>query len=143
MIARPRQGTQTATGAPLRQRLIVILRNVPAGRVTTFEAISVHLGASPAEIATLLLRLTGDERQMTPWHKVVAKGGAIGRGPWRERQFALLVREGIPVSPAGIVQEMASRAVTDLAAIPSAPLEAPPSGKPPGRSRGMKDRPGH
>ena len=43
---------------------------------------------------------------------MVAKGGAIGRGPHRDAQFARLVREGVPVSPAGIVQDMARVAIS-------------------------------
>lgn len=141
MIGRRRPAV-TPPGGGTRQHLLGTLRDIPAGRVVTFEKLAAHLAVSQAEVTTILSRLTEDERQVTPWHRIVAKGGAIGRGPWRERQFALLVREGIPVSPAGIVQEMASRAISNLSAVNSAkPATAPPAGTPPNRSRGMKDRP--
>lgn len=145
-------GRAAAPKGSLVGRIGAALRSVPSGRVTTFEALALHAGAPVAEIITALARLNEDQRQMLPWHRVVAKGGAIGRGPWRERQFALLLQEGVPVAPAGIVQEMGHRAVTDFndpgPDVP--PLAAGATGKdgartasptPPSRSRGMKSRP--
>lgn len=117
------------------------MRNVPAGRVTTADIIAAHIAASPAEILTLLARLSEDERETSPWHRVVAKGGAIGRGPWRDAQFARLLREGVLVSPAGIVQDMARVLLGDLTTAPAGrDAPAPSPAKP--RSHGMKDRPG-
>lgn len=155
------RGGQSAPGT-LRGKLMGLLRTVPTGRVTTQEAIAVELNApSPSWVTTTLARLSEDERQLVPWHRVVAAGGAIGRGPWHETQFARLVREGISVSPAGVVQDMGRVAVLDFTTLavttgtgtsktptkpPSdldlqagAPLAAPP---PLSRSRGMKVRPG-
>lgn len=121
--------------------MLAALRNVPAGRVTTAEIIAAHIAASPAEVLTLLARLSEDERDSCPWHRVVAKGGAIGRGPWRDAQFARLVREGVLVAPAGIVQDMARVLLGDLTMTPAArDAPAPAPGKP--RSHGMRDRPG-
>lgn len=140
MIARPPPAS-APRGGGTRRRLLEVLRNVPAGRVMTFETLAGHLSVSQAEVTSHLSRLSEDERQAVPWHRIVASGGAIGRGPWRERQFALLIREGTPVSPAGVVQDMASRTVTNLDAPSAKPIAASPSEAPPSRSRGMKDRP--
>ncbi len=130
----------------MKVTVMAALRTVPTGRVTTFDAIAVHAGASAHFIMCLIDGLSDDERQLAPWHRVVAKGGAIGRGPHREAQFARLVREGVPVSPAGIVQDMPRHLVATFdearrlpASVKPAPLvtdQAPAS-----RSRGMKDRP--
>jgi methylated-DNA-protein-cysteine methyltransferase-like protein len=68
-------------------------------------------------------------------------------GPHRDAQIAKLVREGVPVSPAGIVQDMARVAVTTVEArdresfesLASEPVQTPAA--PLSRSRGMKDRP--
>lgn len=128
---------------PVRGRILSAVRNVPAGRVTTGDIIAAYVNVSPAEVVTALARLSDDERETHPWHRVVAKGGAIGRGPWREAQFARLVREGISVSPAGIVQDMARVLLSDLAQTFPAPAGDPAPvtpGRP--RSHGMKDRPG-
>jgi len=139
---------------PLRGRLMALLAAIPAGRVTTPEAIAAQLDVAPAWVRTAIARLSEDELQMVPWHRVVAVGGAIGRGPWQETQFARLVREGIAVSPAGIVQDMGRVLLADLANLPRLPDGRAPSllasstipdGVPPvtsSRSRGMKDRPG-
>jgi methylated-DNA-protein-cysteine methyltransferase-like protein len=133
---------------------MALLAAIPAGRVTTPEAIAAQLDVAPAWIRTAIGRLSDDELQMVPWHRVVAVGGAIGRGPWQETQFARLVREGITVSPAGIVQDMGRVQLGDLANLPrlsdgrapsSLASSTIPDGVPPGassRSRGMKDRPG-
>jgi len=122
--------------------MLAALRNLPQGRITTAEIIAAHVGATAAEITTLLARLSEDEREANPWHRVVAKGGAIGRGPWRDTQFAKLVREGVLVSPAGIVQDMARVLVSDLTSIQTGPGSEPAPVQPrKPRSHGMKDRP--
>jgi|CXWK01.1.fsa_nt_gi methylated-DNA-protein-cysteine methyltransferase-like protein len=133
---------------PVKLSLLQALKAVPPGRVTTFETLGASLGAAPRLIVSLLDGLSEDERQIVPWHRVVAKGGAIGRGPHRESQFARLVREGVMMSPAGIVQDLARTAVTsfDTAKAGSrdqAPNTVPPpqavagDAPPPSRSRGM------
>lgn len=147
----PRPGTMRAS--PVRGRLLDALRQIPPGRVASTNQLAEHLNRSLPETTALLAHLSDDERQACPWHRVVAKGGAIGRGPWRERQFALLIREGVAVSPAGIVQDMARAAIAQFNAPAPTPQNAtqrtPEAGSagpgkelPKGRSRGMKDRPG-
>jgi len=125
--------------------LLTLLRRIPLGRVTTAESLAGEIGLPAPLAATMLAQLTDDERDLVPWHRVVAKGGAIGRGLHRDQQFARLVREGVMVSPAGIVQDMARHLLVslDAASLKSASRVEPPSpeGRPPGRSRGMKQRP--
>ncbi len=128
----------------IKARLIAAMRNVPPGRVVTYDVLAAFLETPPRLVETLLGRLSDDEREMAPWHRTVAKGGAIGWGPVRDAKFQKLVREGVAVSPAGIVQDMARTAVTDLTSLPvltkeqSRPM-SPAAGL--GRARGMKDRP--
>ena len=125
--------------------LLTLLRHIPLGRVTTAESLAGEIGIPAPLVMTMLAQLTDDERDLVPWHRVVAKGGAIGRGLYRDQQFARLVREGVMVSPAGIVQDMARHLLVslDAASLKNAlPVEPPPpDGRPPGRSRGMKLRP--
>ncbi len=137
---------QPSSSSAVKAAVIAALRAVPSGRVTTFDAIAAHVEAAPRYVMFLIDGLSDDERRMAPWHRAVAKGGAIGRGPHREAQVARLVREGVSVSPAGIVQDMAyhlvdtyeadRKAATGHARLPVEPAAAPAS-----RSRGMKDRP--
>lgn len=124
-------------------KLLALVALIPPGRVATVDLIAQNAGELPQVIVTLLNALTEDERQCVPWHRVVAKGGAIGRGPHRDQQFARLVREGVPVSPAGIVQDMLRVAVSalDTSRPAKASPDAPPVPAPLSRSRGMKDRP--
>lgn len=128
----------------MTQELLGLIAAVPAGRVVGIDVLAKRLAVIPTVVTTLINGLTEEERDRVPWHRVVAKGGAIGRGPHRDAQFARLVREGVPVSPAGIVQDMARVAVTELAvaARPPSKEAAPvPPPAPLSRSRGMKDRP--
>ncbi len=127
-----------------KAKLINLLRTVPAGSVATIDRVAAAAGVIPMHVTTILNGLTADERERCPWHRLVAKGGAIGRGPNRDQQFARLIREGVCVSPAGIVQDMARVAVTSFergAAIVTAQTSPPAQNAVRGRSRGMKDRP--
>lgn len=135
-----------AAARRIKSELLALIRSVPVGHVVTVDLLAGELNVLPGVIATLLSQMSEDERDAAPWYRVVAKGGAIGRGPHRDAHFAKLVREGVPVSPAGIVQDMGRVAVASVDAKapaltrstgPQLPLPAAP----PGRSRGMKDRP--
>lgn len=128
-----------------RRALMAALSRVPSGRVTTYAALAAHVKIPERLVETMLAQLTGDEREQLPWYRAVANGGAIGWGSRRDAKFGRLVREGISVSPAGIVQDMARVALLDLSegALAAAAREASAPPKPVGsRSRGMKDRPG-
>jgi methylated-DNA-protein-cysteine methyltransferase related protein len=138
------------TAAPasgrVKTEMLTVVRSIPPGSVVTLDRLADHLVVIPTLVATLLANLTSDERDVVPWYRVVAKGGAIGRGPHRDAQFAKLVREGVSVSPAGIVQDMGRVAVQDLDAPPAGTTRKhEPSAHAQavglGRSRGMKDRP--
>ncbi|HML29162.1 MAG TPA: MGMT family protein [Hyphomicrobium sp.] len=127
---------------PVKSDLMKILRTIPLGRVVSPELLAGELGVPAPLVVTLMWQLSEDERDLVPWHRVVAKGGAIGRGPHRDQQFARLVREGVMVSPAGIVQDLDRHMVSgfdDVSLSKNAtPADAPPKA---GRSRGMKERP--
>ncbi len=149
-----------------KAEVLALVRTIPHGRVVTVDAIGQHLGVLPQHVAHLLSQLSEDEREITPWHRIVAKGGAIGRGAHRDTQFARLVREGVAVSPAGVVQDLARLCVTDFTegplrvgprggrgAQPTANVagdgaswglvdDAPQAAQPRSRSRGMRSRPG-
>lgn len=126
----------------MTQELMTMIAVVPAGRVVGMDVLAQRLAVLPTVVATLISGLTEEERDRVPWHRVVAKGGAIGRGPHRDTHFACLVREGVPVSPAGIVQDMERVAVTELVASSrSERTDAAPAPPPLSRSRGVKDRP--
>ena len=87
--------------ARVRAKLLALVGDIPFGSVASVDMLALKLGVLPPLVATMLSQLTEDEREIVPWHRVVAKGGAIGRGLLRDRQFARLIEEGIVVSPAG------------------------------------------
>lgn len=126
---------------PVKAELLKLLRKIPLGRVASSDGLAIELGVPAPLVMTLMGQLSEDERDFVPWHRVVAKGGAIGRGPHRDQQFARLVREGVLVSPAGVVQDLERQMISgfdDRSLLTNAPEEPPKMG---GRSRGMKDRP--
>ena len=123
-----------------KAELLAILARIPRGRVATHGLIARELGITRPHIVHLMASLDDSERETVPWHRVVADGGAIGRHQHRDEQIARLRAEGMSVAPAGIVDEMATRRLTDLTS-PAAPIDTAPAGAPMRRSRGMKDRP--
>jgi methylated-DNA-protein-cysteine methyltransferase related protein len=123
--------------------LLALLRKIPLRYVTTAESLATEIGVPAPLVVTMLAQLNEDERDLAPWHRVVAKGGAIGWGPRRDQHFARLVREGVTVSPAGIVQDLERHMLVALddASLTKAADTPPQAPKPGGRSRGMKQRP--
>lgn len=121
----------------MKHDLTAILTRIPAGRLVTHAALAERWNVPPRLVAQLVMGLGDAERRDLPWHRIVASGGAIGRHPWRHEQMARLLAEGVPVAPAGIVHQLAERAVRDLDHPASSP--APKAlDTPPNRSRGMK-----
>ena len=124
---------------PAKAELLKLLRDIPVGRVASPELLASELQVPSPLVMTLMAQLSEDERDIAPWHRVVARGGAIGRGLHRDEQFARLVREGVLVSPAGIVQDLARHMILSFHDM-NLPVDGEAT-KPGGRSRGMKQRP--
>lgn len=134
------------TQTNLRARLIGAVRRVPAGRVLGIGTLARHV-AVPVPLALAMVRAIAASRDSaTPWQRVVADGGAIGRHEHREAQIALLRAEGVQISPAGVVQDFTNRAVGDMdrASLPEPGAAAPPRLSPdaaPSRARGRFAQP--
>jgi hypothetical protein len=100
-------------------------------------------------VAYILTTLDEGERAVTPWWRVVADGGAIGRHKRREDQIAGLRGDGVIVSAAGVVADFAARRVTAFKAAPSGVTRRPDAPIEPGigssatprRARGSKGAP--
>ena len=91
--------------------MLALVARIPAGRLTSCNAIGRQLEVAPSHVAAVLASLGEHERQNVPWWRVVADGGAIGRHRWREAQMLHLRSEGIAVAPAGIVCDLAARSL--------------------------------
>lgn len=133
------------SSARLRHDLIALLERIPRGWVAAIGDVSRHLGTFQPHLVQLLASIGGEGEQDVPWWRVVADGGAIGRHPRREEQISRLKADGLLVSGAGIVQEMAERRINNLAAPPNQAFAGPsatPGEVRPARSRGFKSHPG-
>ena len=85
------------------QRVIAILRQVPAGTVTTYGEIA-DLAGNPKgarQVARILHACS--EKEHLPWHRVINRQGRISLGPFegQQEQRALLESEGIRFAPDG------------------------------------------
>lgn len=140
--------------ARIKADVLAIVSALPPGKVTTHTLIGARLKVMPRHVAYILATLDEMDRECVPWHRVVARGGAIGRHQRREEQIARLRSEGVPVSAAGIVTGLEGRLAADIATpTSSAALRQPtepeaggatPAVAEPGpsRARGRFDRPG-
>ncbi len=95
-----------ATGTQFFEQVYLVVRAVPAGRVTTYGAIARALGAPrrAREVGWALASLPDDAD--VPAHRVVNAEGALSGG-WAfgapEVQRALLEAEGVQFDPRGRV----------------------------------------
>jgi methylated-DNA-protein-cysteine methyltransferase-like protein len=131
----------TAATAGAKAAILDLAQHIPAGRIATYAQFSLKLKVMVPQVAAVFAALSDVERARIPWWRIVADGGAIGRHPHRDEQMQRLRDEGLLVSPAGIVQDMAAVRVADLSP-PRPGTPAPHAAPPPrARSRGMKDKP--
>lgn len=141
-----------AGAVSLKARLAAALGAVPPGRVVGYGTLAAHLDCAPPLVVRMITALAPVERESLPWHRVVADGGAIGRHRWREEQIARLAMEGVVVSPAGIVQDVARFRIAEVGValerggqplqLPGEPAVPPASGGAPlSRARGRLARP--
>ncbi|MDX2309581.1 MAG: MGMT family protein [Hyphomicrobium sp.] len=134
-----------ANRSPLRADVLAIVMSVPSGRVTTLGTLAAALGVHERRIASILAGLDPSEFQTVPWHRVVQNGGAIGRHARRMDQVYRLREEGVTLSAAGIVQDLAGRLSPYRASAPGVARSAGPTpSEPPHsarRARGSKTAP--
>lgn len=104
MTPSPNDTLAPAAAASFRERVLAVVRAIPAGRVATYGQVALLAGAPRAarQVGGVLHRSGTDER--LPWHRVVNASGGIsthkvGAGTLQE---ALLRAEGVPVGPDGI-----------------------------------------
>ena len=88
----------TRAETPFAQRVLAILRRVPAGRVITYGALARLAGKPRA--ARAVGNIMREARQPgLPYHRVIAAGGRLGGyGGYLGLKRALLVAEGLVVS---------------------------------------------
>lgn len=93
---------KSAAFVRIKREVLAIAAAIPAGRVTSFRAVGLHLDVEPRHVAYILARLTHEEQARVPWHRVVSDTGALDRpkhdGQGRS-QAELLAAEGIGIDP--------------------------------------------
>ncbi len=85
---------------------------IPAGRVATFADVGAFLDVVPRQVAFLLARRNDPAREATPWYRVVADDGSLGRpkhDAWGRSQRELLEAEGIVFDAAHKVVSLEKR----------------------------------
>ncbi|GAB4205359.1 MAG: hypothetical protein OHK0022_31420 [Roseiflexaceae bacterium] len=90
----------------IKAAVLAVARVIPAGRVTSFRAVGLHLDVAPRHVAYLLATLTPEEQAQTPWHRVVSDGGALERHKQDSQgrsQADLLGAEGVPIVGQAVV----------------------------------------
>lgn len=80
-----------------KNAVLQLVREIPAGRITTPVAIAEHLGLSPRHVAFILAQLSETERLRLPWHRVVGPAGKIADAGLARGQVLKLAEDGINV----------------------------------------------
>ena len=93
--------TTTPESSGLLRRIAAVVAAIPPGRVATYGQVAAQAGnRRAARQVAWALRAYADSG--LPWHRVIGAGGAIRLpGDGLERQRALLLAEGVAVSPDG------------------------------------------
>jgi methylated-DNA-protein-cysteine methyltransferase related protein len=90
---------------PFTEKVISIIRNVPSGKVMTYGQVARQAGSprGARQVARILHSMSA--KHNLPWHRIVNAEGKIVLTDEEGRftQRALLVEEGVEVSPNGQV----------------------------------------
>jgi O-6-methylguanine DNA methyltransferase len=89
---------RSAAADPFSQRVLMVVRRIPPGRVATYGDVAVMAGRPRAARAVGNIMKTCGRRDV-PCHRVIAAGGRLGGyGGSETLKRALLVAEGVVVS---------------------------------------------
>ena len=84
--------------SPFEQRVLTVVRRIPAGHVATYGDVA-KLAGRPRAARAVGNIMRGCRRQDVPCHRVIAAGGRLGGyGGSEALKRALLAAEGIVVS---------------------------------------------
>ena len=82
--------------ARMRRALLTEVVRIPRGKVVEIAEVGQALNIPPRHVAYMLARLTEDEVELVPWHRVVPRGGRFTKATERvEHQLRLLASEGL------------------------------------------------
>jgi methylated-DNA-protein-cysteine methyltransferase-like protein len=129
--------------ARIKRDVLAIVATVPRGRLVSFRDIAGHLDISARQAAYILTILDPIEAATVPWHRAVPEDGTL-RTPKHDpdgvARRALLLEEGITVSPDGRILGLAACLVEVGSLGHGVPVQARPADAP--RPSPRRRRPG-
>lgn len=88
----------------IRAEVIRIVGLIPEGKFTTYGAIAVHMNVVARHVAFVMSRLTEEESERLPWHRVVGAEARISPKMDAARvQRERLENEGMKVNERGFI----------------------------------------
>jgi methylated-DNA-protein-cysteine methyltransferase related protein len=88
----------------IREEVIRLVSLIPEGKFTTYGSIAIHMNVMARHVAYVLGRLTPEEAEGLPWHRVVAAEGRISQNmppKLAANQKRLLKAEGLRINSSG------------------------------------------
>ena len=92
----------------IRAEVIRLVGLVPEGKFTTYGSIAVHMNVMARHVAFVMSRLTEEESERLPWHRVVGADARISPkmdGELARVQRERLEKEGMKVNERGFILE--------------------------------------
>lgn len=94
--------------ARIRAEVIRLVALIPEGKFTTYGSIAVHMNVMARHVAFVMSRLTDEESQALPWHRVVSADARLSPkmdAELRELQKSRLESEGMSIDPKGFIED--------------------------------------
>ena len=93
--------------ARIRAEVIRLVALIPEGKFTTYGSIAVHMNVMARHVAFVMSRLTDEESEVLPWHRVVGADARLSPkmdAELREVQKSRLLAEGMTIDSKGYIQ---------------------------------------
>jgi methylated-DNA-protein-cysteine methyltransferase-like protein len=119
--------------ARIKAQVLLVLGDVPKGRVLTAAEIGGWLDVPARHVAYILAKLTPEEEARVPWYRVVGASGTIDGGranAFGVSQRELLAEEGVPIAADGRIKDFAERQIAVDALSLSLPRQRKPTNAP-------------
>lgn len=94
--------------ARIRAEVIRLVALIPEGKFTTYGSMAVHMNVMARHVAFVMSRLTDEESQALPWHRIVSADARLSSKmdvELRELQKSRLVFEGMSIDSKGFIED--------------------------------------
>lgn len=94
--------------ARIRAEVIRLVGLIPPGKFTTYGSIAIHMNVMARHVAFVMSRLTEEEADALPWHRVVSADARLSPkmdGALSTMQRRRLRSEGLKINAAGYIQD--------------------------------------